>query len=286
MYLPVDNEIRALLNERLKILEEQFKGDFLVFYGPILNGLEKTFLLVVEELAKDPNKKDSLYIVLTTPGGSAETVERFVNIVRYHYMEVNFIIPDHAFSAGTIFCMSGDNIYMDYYSVLGPIDPQVENKDGKLVAALGYLDKVNDLLEKARTNTLSNAEFLILKDFDLAELRQYEQAKELTIDLLKKWLVKYKFKNWTYHRTSGNIVSSEDKIKRAEEIASKLSNNWLWKSHGRSIDIDTLREMRLIIEDYGQDSIMSDAIRSYYRLSSDYIRKNDMRIFFHTRRFL
>lgn len=102
--------------------------------------------------------------------------------------------------------MSGDNIYMDYYSVLGPIDPQVQNKDGKLVAALGYLDKVNELLEKARKNEISNAEFLILKDLDLAELREYEQAKELTIDLLKKWLVKFKFKNWTLHSSSGNIV--------------------------------------------------------------------------------
>ena len=35
------------------------------------------------------------------------------------------------------------------YSSLGPIDPQVQNRDGKLVAVLGYLDKINELLEKA-----------------------------------------------------------------------------------------------------------------------------------------
>ena len=55
--------------------------------------------------------------------------------------------------------MSGDNIYMNYYSALGPVDPQVQNKDGKLVAALGYLDKINDLLSKAQNNTISQAEF-------------------------------------------------------------------------------------------------------------------------------
>ena len=91
--------------------------------------------------------------------------------------------------------MSGDEIWMDYFSVLGPIDPQVQNKDGRFVPALGYLDKVNELIEKAKNNTLTNAEFLILRDFDLAELRHYEQAKELTITLLKRWLAKYKFKN-------------------------------------------------------------------------------------------
>lgn len=77
--------------------------------------------------------------------------------------------------------MSGDNVLMDYFSVLSPIDPQVQNKDGKWVAALGYLDKVNELIEKARSkdvdNQLTQAEFLILKDIDLAELRGYEQAK-------------------------------------------------------------------------------------------------------------
>lgn len=111
-------------------------------------------------------------------GGSATAVERYVNIIRHHYTKVSFIVPDYAYSAGTIFCMSGDEIMMDYFSVLGPIDPQVRNKEGKFVPALGYLDKVNSLLDKAKKGTLTNAEFLILRDFDLAELRAYEQAKE------------------------------------------------------------------------------------------------------------
>lgn len=286
MLLPVDEKIKATLNDYLKLLENHFNGDFIVFCGPILSGIEKTFLTFIEDLVQDVNKKDTLYIIITTPGGSAVTVERIVNIIRYHYKEINFIIPDYAFSAGTIFCMSGDNIYMDYYSVLGPIDPQVQNKDGKLVAALGYLDKVNDLLDKARKNEISNAEFLILKEFDLAELREYEQAKELTIDLLKKWLVKYKFKNWTNHKSDGNIVTEGDKRDRAEEIADKLSNNCLWKSHGRPINIEVLRELKLIIEDYGQDKEKSNLIRNYYQLLSDYIRKNEYQIFFHTRRFI
>ena len=75
---------------------------------------------IIEDLANDPNKKNKLLVVLTTTGGSGSAVERYVNILRRHYNEVSFIIPDYAYSAGTIFCMSGDNIYMDYFSVLGP----------------------------------------------------------------------------------------------------------------------------------------------------------------------
>ena len=266
------------------------RNDMLCYYGPVLDGNENVLLNIVEDLANDPNKRNAISVILTTKGGSATAVERYVNILRNHYDEVNFIVPDYAYSAGTIFCMSGDNIYMDYFSVLGPIDPQVQNKEGKLVAALGYLDKINELLEKAKANELTNAEFLILKDFDLAELRGYEQAKELTISLLKKWLVKYKFKNWCHHQSDkklkGTLVTPDQKQKRAEEIADKLSNNNIWKSHGRPINIDCLEnDLRLKIEDYSKNESLRKIIREYYELFSDYVLKNGFPIFVQTRKF-
>ena len=182
---------------------------------------------------------------------------------------------------------------MDYFSVLGPIDPQVQNKEGKWVPALGYLDKVNEMLEKAKSKTLTQAEFLILKDIDLAELRAYEQAKELTISLLKKWLVKYKFKNWSKHNTTpallGKDVTDEEKEKRAEEIADELGNNKTWKSHGRPINIETLKndpKLRLKIDDFGKMPERQRMIREYYNLLSDYIKKNGIVIFVHSREFI
>jgi hypothetical protein len=163
--------------------------------------------------------------------------------------------------------MSGDNIYMDFFSVLGPIDPQVQNKDGRFVPALGYLDKIRELLEKAKKNEITEVETLILKEFDLAELRKYEQARDLSIDLLKRWLVKYKFKNWDTHATTnpGNPVTEDEKLKRAEDIATKLSDNNRWKTHGRPINIDILaNDLKLKIIDYGLDDNLQIAIRSYY----------------------
>lgn len=289
MKTPIDASISKLLNSKLKSIEAEFNSDVLAYIGPILNGNEKVILDIVEDLAKDKYKRDRMLVILTTSGGSAVAVERYVNIIRYHYSEVNFLIPDYAYSAGTIFCMSGDNIFMDYSSVLGPIDPQIQNKDGKWVAALGYLDKINELIGKAQNGTLSQAEFVILKDFDLAELRGYEQAKELTIDLLKKWLVKYKFKNWNEHKTHkiGASVTDDEKIQRAEEIADKLGDNKTWKSHGRPINIETLeRELRLKIEDYSGDAKKRELIRDYYGLLSNYVQDNKLSIFVQTRKFI
>ena len=288
---PVDHSIQKLLNEKLLEIEKYFEADVLAYYGPIVDGNEKIVLDIIEDLANDEDKRGKLLVVLTTTGGSAIAVERYVNILRRHYNEISFIIPDYAYSAGTIFCMSGDSIYMDYFSVLGPIDPQVQNKEGKWVAALGYLDKVNELIKKAQDNTLTQAEFLILKDIDLAELRGYEQAKELTIDLLKKWLVKYKFKNWSTHRSNSDKIGSEvteiEKEERAEDIADKLGNNKIWKSHGRPINIEILeKELKLQIEDYSSNEQIRELIRSYYGLLSDYVQKNKFSIFVETRKFI
>lgn len=133
------------------------------------------------------------------------TIKETLNdrLIRHHYKEVYFVVPDFAMSAGTILCMSGDKIFMDYSSSLGPIDPQVFN--GKQwVPALGYLDKVEQLLQKAQNGTMTDAELIILQNQDLALLSRYEQARDLTITLLKEWLVTYKFKDWTTHGTTAS----------------------------------------------------------------------------------
>lgn len=282
----IDETVKNLLFKTLAQIEEITNSDVLNYYGAILDGYENQFLSIIEDLANDSNKKDCLAIILTTNGGSAMAVERYVNIIRKHYSKVIFIVPDYAYSAGTIFCMSGDDIYMDYFSVLGPIDPQVRNKEGKYVPALGYLDKVNNMLEKAKNGTLTTAEFMILKEMDLAELRAFEQAKELTISLLKKWLVKYKFKDWNIHETKRTPVSEDEKKMRAEEIAAKLGDNNLWKSHARPINIDDLEEMKLKINDYSNNTPLRNIIREYYDMVREFTIKYNINLFIHTRKFL
>lgn len=256
--------VEASLHEKIVKIEDMILSDVIAINSPINDELLDYIINLIEQ---KENKKRALAVLLTTNGGSAEVAERMVFVFRRHYQEVNFYIPDHAYSAGTILSMSGDEIFMDYHSVLGPIDPQVQNREGKFVPALGYLDKIQELITLAHNGTISEAEFLILKDFDLAELKAYEQARDLTIDLLKEWLVKYKFKNWTERETSHTQVSEQDKINRAEEIAMKLSNNNQWHSHGRPLNIEKLKEIGLQIKDIEViNKPLHTAIRDFHNL--------------------
>lgn len=276
---------KELLTAELLNIESEFNSDLLFYYGSIYFGLDGDLKTVIETLKKEPTKRDSLLFMLTTNGGSVETVERIVNILRYHYNKVDFIIPDQAMSAGTVLALSGDDIYMDYGSAMGPIDPQVCNANERWVPVRGYLQKVDEFIEKAKNNTLTQAEFLILKDLDLAQLSSYEQACNLTVDLLKKWLVEYKFKNWNITETNKEKVTKKKKQERAEDIAKMLGDHKKWLSHGRFIDIKRLQsELKLKIKDYSNEEYR-EKIVVYYDMMRSYIREKGLQAFIHTRTF-
>jgi Serine dehydrogenase proteinase len=283
----MESGIQELLNGKLNVIEEHFDADCLFFYGPIGMPIEKLFRDALERFKSEKSTKTRLVIIICTGGGSVETVEKMVNMTRFHYSEVYFVVPDYSMSAGTIFAMSGNEIYMDYSSALGPIDPQVHNgKDW--VPALGYLDKVDEFVKKSAANSLSSAEFVLLQAQDIAMLSRFEQAKELSITLLKKWLVIYKFSKWVTHLTNseklGLTVSLEEKQERAERIATQLSNNRLWHSHSRFINIDQLNETcRLKINDYSQDDEFRSMIREYNDIIMGFVNRTGTQNFIHTR---
>ena len=276
--------IEAELRARLKRIEEQLNTDVLVCVLPIGEPVDTFIRDAVEEIE---DRSGSLLVVLETDGGSIETTERIVDVLRHHYPtgEVSFLVPNFAMSAGTILVMSGDKIYMDYFSVLGPIDPQVPGSDGRLVPALGYLEKYKQMIRKSDKGGLSQAELALFLDrFDPAQLHSFEQAREHSVDLLKKWLVEHKFKDWTVTEGSGVTVTPEMKAERAKTIAGKLNNTKLWRSHGRGLSMEVVRrELNLKIEDFALDDELNKRVRSYYKLLKDYMVRRDYEIMIHSR---
>jgi hypothetical protein len=282
-----DDIIEKQLDTHLVALEEKVQADVLVFCGGLQYGVDDLIRDAIEDISP---KRSQLTLVLETNGGYIEVVQRIATTFRSSYGRVEFIVPNHAMSAGTVLVMSGDAIYMDYYSVLGPIDPQVERPGGGgMIPALGYLVQYERLIEKSKAGELSTAELAyLIEKFNPAELYQYEQAQELSVALLKEWLVNYKFKNWTKTRTSGVDVTPQMREDRAEEIARLLNDTERWHSHSRGISMSVLRnDLRLEIADFGEDDQLNALIRRYYRLLVDYLGKMRYNMAVHRRdRFL
>lgn len=280
-----DRAIFDLVDEKARALEEKLHADVLFYHGGIYPNYFGFFRDYIENVKRQSDRGDgAIAVFLRTGGGSAETAERMVAVLRKHYREVYFVVPEIAMSAGTILCMSGDKIFMDYASSLGPIDPQVPDPiTQQYVPALGYLDKVKEITEK---EDLAPADVVFLKGLDLARLALFEQAKNLSIDLLKKWLVEYKFKDWTHHRTTnaGAEVTRDEKINRAEEIATALADHLRWRSHGRHLDTVKLNELRIEIDDYSDQPELRSLIREYNDPLTGLIDRNDIPVFMHNHR--
>lgn len=278
--------VEIQLKDLLKEIEVVTSGDCLSYLGLIAFGADDAIRDAVEALrGRSKQRGRKLMVILETQGGFAEVARRISDTIRNHYMTVDFLIPSHAMSAGTILAMSGDAIYMDYYSVLGPIDPQVESQDGnKLIPALGYLIRYEDLLRKANSGNAGAAELEILLNFDQGELYSYEQARDLSVSLLEEWLAKYKFKNWKKTDSRGLKVTLAMKKKKAREIAQMLNDAKRWNSHGIGINIDRLRrDLNLKIDDFGKVENLNRLVRSYHKLLTDYMQKRGQRAVVHTR---
>ena len=269
--------IEQQLDYRIRAIETKYDADAIGFTGSLLFGVDDIVRTVVEKKSKEEPERKKLVMILTTSGGYIEVVQRIVDTLRRHYNLVDFIVPNYAYLAGTVLVMSGDDIYMDYYSRLGPIDPQIETQTGRMVPALGYLEKYNELIKKAQNGKITIAEAqLLIQGFDQAELYQYEQARELSITLLKEWLVKYKFKNWKTTQTRKKRVTNQMKTSRAANIARELNKTRKWHSHGHGISMDVfVNDINLLIENFGADPGLSSTIRGYHDLLTDYMTKLD-----------
>jgi Serine dehydrogenase proteinase len=273
-------------------LGDHLKSDALIIKSPIRFGLDDAIRSEVENLYPKrltlSKRSETLSVLIETNGGYIEVVERIYNVFRKHYKLVNFIVPNYAYSAGTVLVLSGDEIYMDYYSVLGPIDPQMENENDRFVSGLGYLAKFQELttaINSASSPDEVRAELAyLLKKFDPAELFDLEQARSHSEDLLEQWLSTHKFKDWKETETQKKPVTDVDRKARARAIAETLGDPMRWHSHGRGIGLKELGgdDIKLKVVNFGEDTELNEKIRSYYEFFIDYCKKMGVNTLNHT----
>lgn len=210
---------------------------------------------------------ENVDILLQTPGGQAEIVESMVKALRRSFNKIGIIVPGIAMSAGTIFAMAGDEILMGKESSLGPIDAQIII-GGKRFSADAYLDGLDKIKQEVikANNQLNPAYIPILQSISPGEIQTCENAQLFSSTLVRNWLKQYKFSSWDKHASSGKKVTTEEKEKRAKEIADALCKHSKWLTHSRSIGITELRELKLEILDYSEKTELSEAINHYFTL--------------------
>lgn len=217
----------------------------------------------IQDILRESNRK-TIDFYIETPGGSGEAAEEIARFLRKKFAEVNFVIAGEAKSAGTILVLSGDNIFMTETGSLGPIDAQV--KIGRsVVSAHDYKAWVDEKKAEAVQNkSLNPFDAVMVAQISPGEIYGVINSLEFAKDLVKEWLEKYKFKNWTVTQTQKLAVTPEMRKQRANEVAEKLCDHTTWRTHGRSLKIEDLQDV-LVIERLDDDKKIADIV---YRIKT------------------
>ena len=229
-----------------------------------------------------------LVVLLESDGGIIETVERIVDVMRENYEKVSVVIPNFAFSAGTVLALTGDEIYMNYFSVLGPIDVQVSDSFGNFASGYGILKEHEDLMKtinEAETYSKVRAEITILTRKMQVPIFEIEQSILYGKNFVTDSLVKYKFKDWKVTENRKIPVTQKMKRDRALKIAEKFSDAEMWHSHGRGITMDRLESegIKLLINDFGKNKDLESKIEKYRDFAVDFFKKQGYIDYIHSR---
>lgn len=277
-------ELTAERKKQLKEISRLRGGRDILVYAADLNSPQSPIRIDYTDLLpfKDQLevlKGDALDLIIETPGGSGEVAEDIVELIRDKYDDFAVIVPGWAKSAGTLIVMASNEILMDHSSAVGPIDAQI-SWQGKWFSADALIEGFEKIKEEVdQTGKLNRAYIPILQGISPGELQSAQNALDFAKKLVTEWLAKYKFQNWTIHSSTKKTVTSKDKEKRAEEIAKRLCDHRSWKTHGRSIKLEDLERMKLLITDYSKNRNLNEAIRRYHTLLQMTLATNIYKIF-------
>lgn len=166
---------------------------------------------VLQEFRKAPSDQP-IDLILHTPGGYALAAQMMAMAIKFHSGKVTVMVPFYAMSGGSLMSLAADEIRMEKYSVLGPVDPQIPTPDGMWPAS--------SLATLLKTKPIQNITDRMVIMSDVANL-ETENAKTFVL-----WLIEEKM----------------DK-EQAERVADFLARGYM--SHATPITLDVARAMGL-----------------------------------------
>ncbi|MFA4934238.1 MAG: ATP-dependent Clp protease proteolytic subunit [Candidatus Methanoperedens sp.] len=131
---------------------------------------------VLMRIRQTPKDKD-VDLILHTPGGLVLASEMIAMAVKNHPAKVTVIIPFYAMSGGTLIALAADEIVMEKDSVLGPVDPQLNDMPaGALIS----------LLERKPIESISDENIMLSEEAEKGIVRVQKFVEWLLEDKMGK----------------------------------------------------------------------------------------------------
>lgn len=195
-------------------------------HGTEINDEDKNgFMTALHEL--DHTK--GLDLILHTPGGETGATESIVDYLRLVYRtDIRAFVPQLALSGGTVIACGCKEIYMGKHSSLGPIDPQIGG-----IPAHGVVMEFDRAFKEIKNDPDKILVWQpILNKYPPAFIDRCEKAIEMIKEMIIYWLCTGMFAD----------SNEEEALKKSENIAGKLIDYGLFKSHDRHLPPDDCKE--------------------------------------------
>ncbi len=205
------------------------KRNLLILYYPVKSSISLMDLDAVRQVCRDAgltreNPVAELDVIVHTYGGDPTAAYRIAQIIRDYASKVNFIIPEYAYSAGTLLCMAGDMIELGEGAGISPIDLALvsggEPDSGRLEVQLIGIDNFKQFAIEARTETEQALKSLgtgahstvesdllctLVTEIGPLKLAKYYRERYLTGHYALELLSRYMFQAETAGRTTTAI---------------------------------------------------------------------------------
>jgi ClpP class serine protease len=136
---------------------------------------------ILGEIHRTPSDKP-IDLILHTPGGMALAAEMIASALYEHPAKTTVIVPFYAMSGGTLCALAADDVMMEKFSVLGPVDPQLDDMPSsswQLVVQKKHIDQVGDnTVMMAHIGELSTKNMKFLVKQLLSDKMSEDQAEK------------------------------------------------------------------------------------------------------------
>lgn len=126
-----DRYLRQLL---ISDIEAETGRELIVYFSRLDQMITETDADDLCEILSGTDSKD-IDILIHTPGGVVDAVEKFISVIRLLNINFRAIIPSLAKSGGTLIALSSNEIMMGVNSELGPVDSQMNTSEYRSVSA-------------------------------------------------------------------------------------------------------------------------------------------------------
>ena len=149
-------------------LENKYNENFIFLYNNLNIDDSIIEMNMVRELynciSNLNNKYDTLNVIINSSGGNLAAGRRIIELLRYYFKNINFIVLDRCSSTATFMALSGDRLLLSPYSVITPTEPQMDtytNNNTSISTSvvrnyLENIDKYKDNVLKLDSLTFAN----------------------------------------------------------------------------------------------------------------------------------